>query len=132
MTAKVLVIDDDPEIIQVVKLILGKAGHEVLGAGNGREGIKMAQAEKPDAILLDLDMPVMDGGEVAALLLQNRKTCRIPIIFITALAQASDLQQDRKIGGRYYIEKPFKPEVLLESLSDAISEGPADEGCGAK
>ncbi|MDD5613885.1 MAG: response regulator, partial [Candidatus Omnitrophica bacterium] len=86
MRKKVLLIDDEEDFCHFVKLNLEDTGKfEVFTSGNGSEGIEIAKNEKPDIILLDLLMPVMDGSEVAEHLLRNEPTRKIPIVFVTAL-----------------------------------------------
>src|SRR5579864_8366425 len=105
---KVLHIDDKPEMIEMIRIILSKAGYEVTGATDGRSGLKTLDVLMPDVVLLDLMMPDIDGWEVFRLIKANPKTAHIPVIVLTARAQSID-----KVLGLHiakvddYITKPF-------------------------
>jgi CheY-like chemotaxis protein len=88
--AKILCIEDDPDMIDYIQLILGKAGYEVIGANGGAEGLKLMRQEKPDLILLDLMMPEMDGAEVLLHKKEDAATRNIPVIALTALDSPFD------------------------------------------
>jgi two-component system, OmpR family, response regulator VicR len=116
----VVYIEDDQEMIDLVVLILSRRGYMVKGAGNGRVGLDMIFKEPPDLILLDLMMPGMDGWEVYQQIKANEMTRAIPVIIVTAKAQAID----RVLGLHIakvddYIAKPFRPQELLDSI-DAV------------
>lgn len=113
----VVYIEDDQEMIDLVMLILTRRGFHVKGANGGRYGLDMILEEPPDLILLDLMMPGMDGWEVYQQLKANESTRNIPVIIITAKAQAID----RVLGLHIakvddYIAKPFRPQELLDSI----------------
>jgi two-component system response regulator VicR len=115
-------IEDEAEMIDLVRLILGRRGYTVIGANGGREGLSLVQKEIPDLILLDLMMPDMDGWDVYHQIKSNVKTRDIPVIVITAKAQNID-----KILGLHiakvddYISKPFSPQELLERVEQVLS-----------
>jgi DNA-binding response OmpR family regulator len=114
---KIIYIEDDPEMIDLVNMILNRRGFIVKGAHGGRQGVDLVMQELPDLILLDLMMPDMDGWDVYHQLKANEKTAPIPVIIITAKAQAID----RVLGLHIakvddYICKPFRPQELLESI----------------
>lgn len=122
---KVVYIEDDLEMIDLVSLILNRRGFQVLGAHGGRTGLEMVLQELPDLILLDLMMPGMDGWEVFQQIKANEKTRTIPVIIITAKAQ--DI--DRVLGLHIakvddYICKPFRPQELVESIEKVLSRNP--------
>ncbi len=114
---KVVVIEDDPEMIELVKLILTKDGFEVLGAGNGRDGLGLIEEAQPGCVLLDLMMPDMDGWEVYQSMKADDMMKNIPVIIITAKSQSID-----KVLGLHiakvddYITKPFTPTELVNSV----------------
>jgi|SRR5208283_917282 len=112
---KILMIDDEEDLAYFVRLNLEKTGKfTVITAKRGSEGIKLAKTEKPDLILLDLVMPGLDGGQVAAQLMDNASTEKIPIIFLTALVNKKQVEDgEGKIGGRDYIAKPVTSEELI-------------------
>jgi twitching motility two-component system response regulator PilH len=116
----VLTVDDNPAVITVVQKLLCVEGYEVITASTGEEGYEKAVKFKPDVVLLDMDLPGIDGGEVASMLLNNPETREIPIIFVTGLATEMDISSDHRIAGRYYIAKPFKRDGLLSVLEKVI------------
>jgi two-component system, OmpR family, response regulator VicR len=117
----VVCIEDDPEMIELVKLILTRRGYEVIGAMGGREGLKAIEEIQPDLVLLDLMMPDMDGWEVYQQMKANDKIKHIPVIVVTAKAQSID-----KVLGLHiakvddYITKPFGPSELLSSVARVL------------
>ena len=121
----VLYIEDDSEMIDLVSLIIGRRGYEVVGAHGGREGLDLAQQSPPDLILLDLMMPDLDGWDVYKQLKANESTQNVPVIIITAKSQAID----RVLGLHIakvddYISKPFRPQELLDSIEKILSATP--------
>ena len=120
---KILCIEDEPEMIDLIRLILGRRGFEVKGATGGVEGLKMVRQEKPDLVLLDLMMPDMDGWEVYQQIKADENTKGIPVIVVTAKAQSID-----KVLGLHiakvddYIAKPFSPQDLLNSIEKVLQK----------
>jgi len=119
----ILCVEDEPEMIDLMRLILGRRGFEVKGAHGGAEGLKMIHEDKPDLILLDLMMPDMDGWEVYQQLKADEKTRDIPVIVVTAKAQSID----RVLGLHIakvddYIAKPFSPAELLSSVEKVLQK----------
>jgi two-component system response regulator VicR len=123
MSSRVLYIEDEPEMIDLVRLILGRKGIEVIGATGGREGLDAVRKELPDLVLLDLMMPDMDGWEVYQQMKAGEPTRDIPVIVVTAKAQSID-----KVLGLHiakvddYISKPFSPHELAESVERVLSK----------
>lgn len=118
----VIYIEDDQEMIDLVSMILSRRGYEVYGAQGGKLGLEMIKRQSPGLILLDLMMPDMDGWEVYQTLKSDEKTKNIPVIVITAKAQAID----RVLGLHIahvddYICKPFRPQELLESIEKVLA-----------
>jgi two-component system response regulator VicR len=119
---RVVCIEDEPEMIDLVKLILGRKGFQVTGAMGGREGLEVIARDKPDIVLLDLMMPDMDGWEVYQKMKADDAMRTIPVIVVTAKAQSID-----KVLGLHiakvddYITKPFGPQELLESVEKVIA-----------
>jgi len=113
----ILCIEDEPEMIDLIRLILGRRGFHVVGAAGGKEGLEKVRQNPPDLILLDLMMPDMDGWEVYQQIKADDRTKSIPVIVVTAKAQSID-----KVLGLHiakvddYIAKPFSPQDLLESV----------------
>jgi DNA-binding response OmpR family regulator len=119
---RIVYIEDEPEMIDLVRLILGRKGYELIGATSGEAGLELAREELPDVILLDLMMPDMDGWEVYQHLKAGETTREIPVIILTAKAQSID----RVLGLHIakvddYISKPFSPQDLVESVRQVIS-----------
>lgn len=119
----VVCIEDEPEMIDLVKLILGRKGYELTGAVGGREGLDAVRRIKPDLVLLDLMMPDMDGWEVYQQMKADEELKTIPVIVVTAKAQSID-----KVLGLHiakvddYVTKPFGPQELLESVNRVLNQ----------
>ena len=118
----VLVIDDEAPIRLLCRVNLEAEGMQVIEAADGPSGLEAARAESPDAILLDVMMPGLDGWTVAERLLEDEATRAIPIVFLTARAEARDRARGIDLGGLDYIVKPFNP-VELASLVREVVEG---------
>lgn len=122
-TWKVLCIEDEPEMIDLVRLILERKDYEVIGVLGGEEGLEAIQRQKPDLVLLDIMMPDMDGWEVFRRIRANPELQDLPVIVVTAKAQSID-----KVLGLYiakvddYVTKPFGPQNLLQSVESALAK----------
>jgi two-component system response regulator VicR len=120
---RVIYIEDEPEMIDLVRLILNRRGYEIIGANGGREGLDMVRQQIPDLVLLDLMMPDMDGWDVYQQMKADEHTQNIPVIVITAKAQSID-----KVLGLHiakvddYISKPFSPQELVDSVGRVMSK----------
>jgi DNA-binding response OmpR family regulator len=122
MSARVVCIEDEPEMIDLVRLILSRKGFEVIGANNGREGLDAVERLRPDLVLLDLMMPDMDGWEVYQRIKANTALNRIPVIIVTAKAQSIDRMLGLHIAKvDDYITKPFGPTELLNSIERVLT-----------
>lgn len=113
-TGKILVIDDEAEITEIIETFLKDAGYQVLVENSSVMGIERAKSFRPDLILLDIMMPFMDGYEVCEELKKNKETENIPVIFLTGKDARSDEGKSFKAGGDMFIKKPFNCERLLE------------------
>jgi two-component system response regulator VicR len=119
---RVLCIEDHPEMIELIRLILGRRGFDVDGAEGGREGLKAMQENPPDLVLLDLMMPDMDGWEVYRQIKANEQLKEIPVIAVTAKAQGIDRVLGLHIAGMDdFITKPFGPKELVASVEHVLS-----------
>jgi DNA-binding response OmpR family regulator len=116
-----LVIDDEAPIRLLCRVNLEAEGMRVLEAADGRAGIELAQNEQPNAILLDVMMPGLDGWAVAEQLLQDERTAEIPIIFLTARADLRDRARGMDLGGLEYITKPFNPVELATLVQEVVA-----------
>jgi len=114
----VLVIDDDPDMRQVLSDFLQRSGYRVVEAANGREGIFAAECEPIDAVILDKEMPGMNGLDVLSFF---RHRCpRLPIIFITAFGGRDDEDESRRRGAWLYLEKPFRVAMVVEAVQSVL------------
>jgi two-component system cell cycle response regulator len=116
ITARILVIEDNPTNLQLVVYLLQAFGHEVSGTKEAAEGIEMARRHKPDLILLDIHMPKMDGYEVAGRLRETPDCRHIPIVAVTALAMVGDREKLLTSGFDGYIAKPIDPESFVDKV----------------
>ena len=117
MALRILLIEDDPDIQKMVQLSLKyQGGHQVSVASGGKEGLAKAIAEMPDLILLDVMMPEMDGYETCRRLKADPATAQIPVVFLSARAQQSEIQKGRDLGAVGYLVKPFDPMNLSSQL----------------
>ncbi|HEX7593558.1 MAG TPA: response regulator transcription factor [Anaerolineae bacterium] len=107
---KILVLDDEPKIVQLARDYLERAGFTVLSAGDGKTALAAARAEKPDLVILDLGLPEMDGLDVARAL---RKDSNVPIIMLTARGEETDKLVGLELGADDYVTKPFSPKELV-------------------
>ena len=118
---RVLCIEDHPEMIELIRLILGRQGFDVDGAEGGREGLQAMQEDPPDLVLLDLMMPDMDGWEVYRQIRANDQLRGIPVIAVTAKAQGIDRVLGLHIAGMDdFITKPFGPKELVASVERVL------------
>ena len=119
---KILVVDDEPDIVTVIGKSLKDNGYEVITADDGQEALEKAKTEKPDLILLDLMLPIMDGYKVCGLLKNDTRYAKIPIILFTAKAQEKDIKLGEEVGADAYITKPFESEILLSKIKELIKK----------
>ena len=121
-TKRVLVIDDEDGVREVIKICLEAAGGwEVLTANSGNEGLKIAEVEQPDAILLDVMMPDLDGPSTFKKLQANDRTQHIPTILLTAKAKTSEQEKFKNLGVAGVITKPFEAQKLVEEIRDTLN-----------
>ena len=114
-------VDDEADIRIVASVALGKVGgHDVLLAASGEEALALARAERPDAIVLDVMMPGMDGPSTLEALLADPSTAGIPVVFLTAKGQAAERLRLGELGARGVIAKPFDPMTLSDEVAGAM------------
>ena len=118
MTKRVLVIEDTEDNRQIVRDLLTNAGYEIVEAEDGESGVAMAASVRPDVILMDIQLPVMDGYEAARRIKADPTTAHIPIIAVTSYALAGDEAKTRDAGCDGYIAKPFSPRLLLAKVRE--------------
>ncbi|NQU95192.1 MAG: response regulator [Candidatus Omnitrophica bacterium] len=119
---RILIVDDEMQLVEMVKIRLEANGYETLAAYDGQTGLNMAKKEKPDLIILDLMMPKMDGYKVCALLKRDSRYSKIPVLIFTAKAQEEDAKMSEEAGADAYLVKPFEPEALLGKISGLLKE----------
>jgi CheY-like chemotaxis protein len=121
---KVLVIDDNTGFCNITKLSLERGGrYQVYTATSGEQGISMAKRHRPDIVLLDIKMPRMSGGEVAARLMEDPSTSHIPIIFLTGLVRQDEVEAGcGYLSGHPFIAKPFRTEELIKRIEGILSD----------
>jgi len=112
----ILIIDDEPDIRLIVRLSLERRGLTVIEASGGHEGVALARRERPDAILLDVMMPKVDGPTTLAELRAGPESASIPVVFLTAKAQRSELERLRNLGAAGVLTKPFDPMTLADDV----------------
>lgn len=124
MKARILYIEDNEQNLYLVTFLLTVKGHEVLQARDGREGIAMAARCKPDLILVDIQLPLMDGYEVAHRLRGNPDLDGVPIVALTSFAMAGDRERALAAGCTGYIEKPINPDGFVSEIERYIEASP--------
>ena len=118
---RILVVDDEPDLVQLVSIRLQAAGYEVTSAYDGQQALDRVKESKPDLIILDLMLPKMDGYKVCRLLKFDERYQKIPVLIFTARAQAEDIKLAMDCGADAYLTKPFEAPVLLEKLRDLLN-----------
>ncbi|HRJ26442.1 MAG TPA: response regulator [Fimbriimonadaceae bacterium] len=131
MALKILVCDDERNIVRLIQVNLERQGYNVVTAYDGKEGLEKIKAEKPDLVVLDVMMPYMDGFEVLKSLRREPETESIPVIMLTAKAQDKDVFEGYHYGADMYLTKPFNP-VELMTFVKRIAAGGSDSGSGSK
>lgn len=121
MTARILVIEDDEASRMLVTYLLEADGYQVYGASNGRDGVRAALEHGPDLILSDLQMPVMDGYEVARLLHADPAWRRAPLVAVTAFSMPGDREKALEVGFQDHISKPIDPERFVRQVEAYLS-----------
>jgi len=119
---RILIVDDERDIVKALTIRLQRAGYEVVTAFDGAQGIFMAHKEEPDLILLDIRMPAGNGFSVAEKLKQSEETLAIPVIFLTGSPERNSEARALALGARFYIKKPYDPEELLDAIERALEK----------
>jgi len=121
-TERVLVVDDEPDIVALVAYHLAKSGYSVSTATNGHEGLAAARRDKPSIIVLDLMLPGLSGLEVVRQLREDPDTQSIPAILLTAKSQEFDVKAGLSLGAADYVIKPFSPRELLQRVNAVLDQ----------
>lgn len=128
--AKILIVEDDEDIHELIKYNLSKEGYKVISAVSGEAGADMVKAEKPDLVVLDLMLPGIDGLEVCRLIKSDPVISDIPIIMVTAKGEEADIVTGLELGADDYITKPFSPKVLIARIRACLrrkAQKPVDQ-----
>lgn len=118
MKKKILIVEDNKDSSEILGLFITKIGHHPIKASNSKEAIALAEAETPDLIFMDLDLPDIDGVKTTAILRKNPKTSHIPVIALTAWISALWQEKAAKMGITTYLIKPISPQVLKETIEE--------------
>ena len=121
MRRKILIVDDEKELLRAIQVRLTSNNYAVSFAHDGVQGLEKAQKDKPDLILLDVVMPNMDGLQMLNKLKQTRETKVIPVIMLTARSQVDDVSKAIQLGAADYIVKPFEAKIMLEKIRKIIN-----------
>jgi len=116
MGKKVLIVDDEVELVDMLKVRAENAGYEIITAYDGQEALDKARAEKPDIVVLDILLPKLDGYQVCRMLKFDKTMEKTPIIILTALVQKEDRDWGKRVMADVYITKPFNADELMEKL----------------
>jgi len=119
---KILLVDDEKDLVDMVKMRLEASGYEIVPAYDGQEALDKARNINPDLIILDVMLPKMDGYKICRMLKFDEKYKKIPIIMFTARVQESDRLTGQQVGADAYITKPFEPQALLDKIQELLAK----------
>lgn len=119
---KILLVDDEEDVLRTVGFRLQSSGYEVVTASDGMEGLEKAHSEKPDLVILDLMLPKMDGYKVCAFLKKDTRYKDIPIVMFTAKAGDLDKKLGLEVGADAYVMKPFEPPELVKTVEELLAK----------
>lgn len=119
---KIMIVDDEAQLVDLIKLRLEKEGYQVGAAYDGEEALHMIRQENPDLIILDLMLPKMDGYMICSLFKRDKRFAHVPIILFTARSQEEDIQLGEKVGADAYITKPYEPQALLDKIKELLEK----------
>jgi two-component system cell cycle response regulator DivK len=120
MSKRILIIEDQEDNRAILRDVLSTAGYELIEAADGGEGVELAQKERPDLILMDIQLPVLDGYEATRRIKANPELKAIPIIAVTSYALSGDEAKARAAGCDGYVTKPFSPRLLLSKVREYL------------
>jgi DNA-binding response OmpR family regulator len=122
MSKKILIVEDDPSFSRAINHIILKEGYDVITADNGLRGLRMAQGEKPDLLILDVMLPGLDGFEICNRLRRDPLTATLPIIMLSAKGQDADKTMGLKVGANEYLTKPVDRALLLDKITALLAK----------
>ena len=117
---KILVVDDDLAVRELMEITLTQAGYEVLMAADGKTAVEIARKEKPDLVLMDVRLPLMDGYEACRQITTNRSTRHVPVVFVSARGQIEEIRLGLSAGAVDYFVKPFSPDSLRKRIQELL------------
>jgi DNA-binding response OmpR family regulator len=117
---KVLIVDDEADVVRLLQFRFDKEGFETVTAGDGQTALSMVENDNPDLVILDIMMPLMDGMEVLRQIRSHRRTSKTPVIMLTAKTASITVDEARQLWVSDYIMKPFDPEVLVRKAKKAL------------
>jgi CheY-like chemotaxis protein len=120
--AKIVIAEDEPDIRELVAFTLRFAGHEVITGANGQEGYELAKEHKPDLVMLDVRMPKMTGYEACQSIKAEPEIAHIPVVFLSAKGQESEIEQGLAVGAEEYLLKPFAPDQLTQKVTEVLKK----------
>ncbi len=126
MKKRILIIDDEPELAQLISIFLGTAGFEVLSTYDGRQALEMLERLPPDLVICDMVMPVMDGVATIQAIRSNPRMRSIPIIMLSAREQVRDIERALLAGANDYIVKPFRGTEIVATVKKNLTEQPSN------
>ncbi len=127
---KILIIEDEPEIRELLRYNLRKAGYTTLEAGSGEEGLRVARAERPAVILLDIMLPGMDGMDACRAIKADANLRKTPVLMLTAKGEEADVVSGLEVGADDYITKPFSPRVVMARIKAVLRRGVEEDNDG--
>jgi two-component system cell cycle response regulator DivK len=120
MSRRILVVEDQEDNRQILRDLLGSAGYDMIEAGNGEDAVRIATAERPDLILMDIQLPTMDGYEATRRIKADPALKAIPVIVVTSYALGGDEEKARAAGCDDYVSKPYSPRALLAKIKQYL------------
>ncbi len=119
--AKILVVDDDQDIRELISFTLRHNGFDVIVCGNGADAVKLAEEEQPNLVILDVRLPIMNGYEACRQITKGEKTKHIPVVFLSAKGQLDEVRTGLEAGAVEYYLKPFTPQELVEKVNQNLT-----------
>lgn len=119
---KVLIVEDEESLLKLESILLTSKGYDVRGVSNGQEALDAIAEEKPDLVLLDIMLPEIDGFEVCQRIKDDPETKEIPVIMLTAKKSREDMARGEKVGADWYITKPFKSVMVIETIQRFLAK----------
>jgi CheY-like chemotaxis protein len=119
---RVLVVDDDPQVLKLLRLNFELEGYDVVSATNGEEALELVRGDSPDVVVCDVMMPGIDGLEVVRRLRAHPDTVTLPLVVVSAKAQRADVSEGLRLGADAYVTKPFDPIELLQVVADLLGK----------